>query len=138
MLEYAIEVSSVTTSRPFERPSFVGEQQYSATDLEVLGECRRWKRILSGTLREELAAHRVARETMENYSRYVNKGLVANRKSATENVILPALEWTGQGSILTDNLGREYIDCLGGYGLYSLGMRHPVVVRAVESQLHRR
>jgi aldehyde:ferredoxin oxidoreductase/acetylornithine/succinyldiaminopimelate/putrescine aminotransferase len=46
-------------------------------------------------------------------------------------------EWTGKGSILVDALDREFLDVLGGYGLYSYGIRHPKIVAAVKAQLDR-
>ncbi|MGB5984334.1 MAG: aminotransferase class III-fold pyridoxal phosphate-dependent enzyme, partial [Desulfobacterales bacterium] len=46
-------------------------------------------------------------------------------------------EWTGQGSIMKDALDREYIDMLGGFGLYSYGIRHPRIIAAVKAQLDR-
>jgi putrescine aminotransferase len=46
------------------------------------------------------------------------------------------LEWEAEGCIIKDSEGNEYIDCLGGYGVFSLGHRHPKVVEAVEKQLH--
>ncbi len=36
-----------------------------------------------------------------------------------------------------DIMGREYIDMLGGFGLYSPGIRHPKIVEAVKAQLDR-
>jgi putrescine aminotransferase len=39
--------------------------------------------------------------------------------------------------MLVDLLGREYIDCLGGYGIFSAGVNHPRVVKAVTDQLQR-
>jgi len=45
------------------------------------------------------------------------------------------VEASAQGCIITDHEGREYIDCLGGYGVFSLGHRHPKVVEAVIQQL---
>jgi putrescine aminotransferase len=39
--------------------------------------------------------------------------------------------------MLCDLLGREYIDCLGGYGIFSAGVNHPKVVKAVTDQLQR-
>ncbi|CAF4903515.1 unnamed protein product, partial [Rotaria magnacalcarata] len=33
--------------------------------------------------------------------------------------------------------GIEYIDCLGGYGIYNVGHRHPKVLKAVTDQLNR-
>jgi 4-aminobutyrate aminotransferase-like enzyme len=33
--------------------------------------------------------------------------------------------------------GREYIDCLGGFGIFNVGHRHPKVMAAVRAQLER-
>ncbi len=33
--------------------------------------------------------------------------------------------------------GKEYIDCLGGFGIFNVGHRHPKVVKAVSDQLAR-
>ena len=45
------------------------------------------------------------------------------------------VEWTGSGAVFRDVLGREYLDCLGGYGMMDLGWSHPDVVAAVRAQL---
>ncbi len=79
----------------------------------------------------------VAKETVENFRNHVNKGFLEYRKSVTEENSFAVTEWTGQGSILKDILGREYIDLLGGFGLYTYGIRHPKIVNAVKAQLDR-
>jgi acetylornithine/LysW-gamma-L-lysine aminotransferase len=40
----------------------------------------------------------------------------------------------GQGALLYDSLGREYIDCVGGQGSANLGHSHPAIVAAVTEQ----
>ena len=79
----------------------------------------------------------VAKETVENFRNHVNKGFLEYRKSVTEENSFAVTEWTGRGSILKDILGREYIDLLGGFGLYTYGIRHPKIVNAVKAQLDR-
>jgi putrescine aminotransferase len=76
-------------------------------------------------------------ETVDSYEKYYNRGFISYRKSVTEAGQFAALEWSGQGSTLVDLLGREYIDCLGGYGIFSAGVNHPRVVKAVTDQLRR-
>ncbi len=44
-------------------------------------------------------------------------------------------EVKGEGAFITDHEGREFLDFLGGYGVFSLGHRHPKVVQAVKDQL---
>jgi len=80
---------------------------------------------------------RIGLETVENFANHINKGWLKYRKSMTEAGDFASVEWTGQGSILTDTRGREFIDVLGGFGLYSAGIRHPKIVAAAKAQLDR-
>ena len=80
---------------------------------------------------------RVAKRTVEDYDAHYTPGLVRYRKSVTEAGDFAAIEWTGEGTTVRDLHGREWIDCLGGYGIYNLGIRHPEVIAAVEAQLRR-
>lgn len=75
--------------------------------------------------------------TLENFENFVNRGFIDYRKSVAEAGDYAALEWEGQGSIIKDLMGREFIDCLGGYGIYNCGIKHPKIVEAVASQLKR-
>ena len=79
----------------------------------------------------------IASKTTENFANHINKGFLEYRKSVTEAGDFAVTEWIGQGSILKDALGREYIDILGGFGLYGPGIRHPRIVAAVKAQLDR-
>ena len=76
-------------------------------------------------------------ETVESYEKFVNRGFLTYRKSVTQAGQFAAVEWSGQGAILKDLLGREYIDCLGGYGIFSAGINHPKIVKAVRDQMER-
>lgn len=67
----------------------------------------------------------IARKTVENFRDHINKGFLSYRKSVTQAEDFAFAEWYGQGSVMTDVLGREFIDILGGFGLYSPGIRHP-------------
>ena len=40
----------------------------------------------------------------------------------------------GKGALLYDESGQEYIDCVGGIGVASLGHSHPNIVAAVQQQ----
>ncbi len=80
---------------------------------------------------------RLTTETVENFANHINKGFLEYRKSVTEAGDFASIEWKGQGSLIKDALGREFIDALGGFGIYSAGIRHPEIVAAVKSQLDR-
>ena len=104
---------------------------------QVLQQTRRYLELIAGaklTLEEKRA---FIAETVESYEKYYNRGFVTYRKSVTEAGQFAALEWSGQGSILQDLLVREYIDCLGGYGIFSAGVNHPKIVKAVTDQIQR-
>jgi len=104
---------------------------------EVLQHTARYLELIGGreTSTEEKQAF--IRETVDSYERYYNRGFITYRKSVTQAGQFAALEWSGQGSTLRDLLGREYIDCLGGYGIFSAGVNHPTIVKAVTDQLGR-
>lgn len=46
-----------------------------------------------------------------------------------------AVEMRGEGSWVVDQQGKRYLDFSGGYGVFSLGHRHPKVIAAVKDQL---
>ncbi len=82
-------------------------------------------------------ASRSSKSSKHNFAEHFNKNWLEYRKSVTEAGDWAATEWTGQGAIFRDVLRREYIDCLGGYGLMDLGWSHPEVVDNVRAQLGR-
>ncbi len=77
------------------------------------------------------------RETVEGFRDHVNPGFLEYRKSGARGTLDAAVEWSDAGNVFTDVRGREYIDCLGGFGIFNLGHRHPKVVAAVRAQLGR-
>ncbi|MCX7915578.1 MAG: aminotransferase class III-fold pyridoxal phosphate-dependent enzyme, partial [Verrucomicrobiae bacterium] len=79
----------------------------------------------------------IIKHTLENFDDYFNRGFLHYRKSVAEAEDFAAIEWTGQGSIIEDIMGRQFIDCLGGFGVYNMGIRHPKIVQAVKAQLDR-
>lgn len=74
---------------------------------------------------------RVVEETIEKYEKYINPAVARLFRFMG----LSAIEQQADGVVITDNDGKEYIDCLGGYGVFSLGHRHSRVVEAVKAQI---
>ncbi|MBL8066487.1 MAG: aspartate aminotransferase family protein [Chthonomonadaceae bacterium] len=64
------------------------------------------------------------------YSDYVNPGLARLMGFAGFGV-----ETRAEGCHIYDQDGRKYLDCLGGYGVFALGHRHPKVIEVVKKQL---
>lgn len=115
-------------------------QQPSETESryqKAITESARWLNVIETNHVNEYQKRRIERDTIDNFNSYYNKGFLEYRKSITESGLYAAIEWDGQGSIITDIMGRRFIDCLGGYGIYSAGIKHPKIVDAVSKQLHR-
>ena len=104
---------------------------------EIVRLSRRYLDFIAGQEMSIAERREFIDETVKAYERHVNRGFISYRKSVTESGEYAALEWDGEGSTLRDPLGREYIDCLGGYGIFSCGINHPRIVKAVKDQLHR-
>lgn len=76
------------------------------------------------------------REVIEYFKEHVNPGFLEYRKSVTAGGDYGAVEWQAGGlNTLVDTQGQEFIDCLGGFGIFNVGHRNPVVVSAVQNQL---
>jgi len=86
--------------------------------------------------REELygapSAGALADEVFENYRRYVNPPLARVMKLSGSPI-----EVRAEGSTIWDQNGKAYLDFAGGYGVFTLGHRHPRVLAAVREQLDR-
>lgn len=93
--------------------------------------------LVSGQDLTDGAKQYILEKTLTNFDDYFNRGFLHYRKSVAEAEDFAAIEWTGQGSIIEDLMGRKFIDCLGGFGVYNMGIRHPKIVQAVQAQLAR-
>src|SRR5262245_65927158 len=73
----------------------------------------------------------IVAECVENFNAYLNRWPEPRRAEGA------VIEWQGEGCLLHDIYGREFIDCLGGFGIFALGHRHPKVISAVKAQMDR-
>lgn len=103
--------------------------------LKALHASQRYLDIVHKPQLNQREAEWLVATTVENFAQYFNSGFIEYRKSVTEAGDYASVEWTGRGATFKDVSGREYIDCLGGFGLLNLGWAHPKVVRAVQAQL---
>jgi putrescine aminotransferase len=104
---------------------------------EALQYSHRWLEIIQKSDITEAEGKQIIEESKANFAEHFNKGWLDYRKSVTEAGDWAVTEWTGSGAIFRDVLGREYIDCLGGYGMMDLGWGHLEIVAAVKAQLNR-
>ncbi len=104
---------------------------------EAIAFAQRWIDIIHKTEITTDEAKSIIEESKYNFAEHFNRGWLEYRKSITEAGDWASVEWTGSGAIFKDVLGREYIDCLGGYGMMDLGWGHPEVIDNVKAQLSR-
>ena len=76
---------------------------------------------------------KIIEETIRKYREYINPSLARIMKLSCGSIV----EYEAQGTVIRDIQGKEYIDCLGGYGVFSTGHCHPEIVGAVKEQLER-
>src|SRR3989440_4242499 len=105
--------------------------------LKALNDSQRYLDIVQKQALGKSEAEWLVETTVSNFAMYYNSGFIEYRKSVAEAGDFAAVEWTGRGATFKDVLGREYIDCLGGFGLFNLGWAHPKVVGAVQAQLQK-
>jgi putrescine aminotransferase len=74
-------------------------------------------------------------DSVDNYNNYINPGWLKYRKSVSTNEAF--VEWEDHDSYFTDVYGDRFIDCLGGFGIFTFGHRNPEILKYVEKQLHR-
>ncbi|SFH06095.1 diamine aminotransferase apoenzyme [Desulfotomaculum arcticum] len=101
----------------------------------IIAQSQRYLDMIS---KEELTHEEkewVVKETVDGFRENVNPGFLDYRKSVSTDYT--SVEWRDSGSSFTDIWGKEFIDCLGGYGIYNVGHRHPKVMKAVLDQLKR-
>ncbi|MBK9517817.1 MAG: putrescine aminotransferase [Anaeromyxobacter sp.] len=78
---------------------------------------------------------RVIQESVQYWNEHVNAGFLQYRKSVSTDYT--AVEWEDEGAVFRDVNGKEFIDMLGGFGIYVVGHRHPKVLKAVTDQLQK-
>lgn len=78
---------------------------------------------------------KVIDESVKFWTDHVNVGFLQYRKSVSTDYT--AVEWEDNGAVFRDINGKEFIDMLGGFGIYNVGHRHPRVIKAVSEQLER-
>jgi putrescine aminotransferase len=100
-------------------------REKSAYVLDLIG-----KKTLTAAERQ-----RVVDESVRYWTDHVNEGFLQYRKSVSTDYT--AVEWDDEGAVFRDIQGKEFLDFLGGFGIYVAGHRHPKVVQAVRQQLEK-
>ena len=88
---------------------------------DAIATSRKYLDLINSKTLSRPQAEELVSLTLRNFADHYNPGFLEYRKSVTEGGDFAAVEWSGRGATFTDVLGRTYLDCLGGYGLLSLG-----------------
>ena len=70
-------------------------------------------------------------QVIADFCTYVNPALA----QVLQFIGFISAEASARGCVVTDNAGRQYLDCIGGYGTMSLGHSHPKIIEAAKAQL---
>ena len=96
------------------------------------------RKVLDYILKEELSNEekdQIVKDSIENFNKNVNPGWLEYRKSVSTDAAF--VEWTDSEEHFVDLYGTEFIDCLGGFGIYTCGHRNPEILKYVKAQLDR-
>lgn len=77
----------------------------------------------------------IVEESLKNYNDFVNPGWLKYRKSVSTDATF--VEWRDEGERIYDIHGEEFIDCLGGFGIFMCGHRNPEILKVVQAQLEK-
>ena len=74
-------------------------------------------------------------DSIANFNENVNPGWLEYRKSVSTDAAF--VEWEDEGDVFRDLNGVEFIDCLGGFGIFACGHGNPEIRKTVNAQLNR-
>lgn len=96
------------------------------------------KRIVSYIEKDALTTaekDRIVKDSISNFNKHVNPGWLEYRKSVSTDAAF--VEWTDSEEHFEDLNGHQFVDCLGGFGIYTCGHRNPEILKTVKAQLDR-
>lgn len=74
-------------------------------------------------------------ESIQNFNENVNPGWLEYRKSVSTDSAF--VEWEDDNEVFRDLNGTEFIDCLGGFGIFACGHGNEEIRKTVAAQLNR-
>jgi putrescine aminotransferase len=100
---------------------------------EILKELNKVIKFIHSDELTEAEKKEITEETVNYFETYVSPGWLKYRKSVSTNAAV--VEWKDYGAYCTGLYGEEFIDCLGGFGIYTCGHRNPEIIDTVKAQL---
>ena len=81
----------------------------------------------------DLEKDTITKDTLHYFDHYVSPGWLKYRKSVSTNSAV--VEWRDHDSVCSGLYGEEFIDCLGGFGIFTCGHRNPEILDTIKAQL---
>lgn len=117
---------------------FLTHKPKGENDMNKQAALQETSKILDFILKDALTEEdkdQLVKDSIKNFNDHVNPGWLEYRKSVSTNAAF--VEWTDSEETFKDVYGNEFIDCLGGFGIYTVGHRNPEVLKYVQAQLNR-
>jgi putrescine aminotransferase len=101
----------------------------------ALQEARKVVGFIEAETLTEAEKKQIHDESIMNFNENVNPGWLEYRKSVSTDAAF--IEWTDSVDHFEDLHGTQFIDCLGGFGIFTCGHRNPDILKTVQAQLSR-
>ena len=100
---------------------------------KALEEAKRVVGLIEADSLTEEQKEAIMKESIANFNENVNPGWLEYRKSVSTDAAF--IEWEDEGDVFRDLHGTEFIDCLGGFGIFACGHGNPEIKKTVMAQL---
>ncbi len=101
----------------------------------ALEEAKRVVEMIEADALTDAQKDQIVSDAIKNFNENVNPGWLEYRKSVSTDAAF--VEWEDQGEVFRDTHGTEFIDCLGGFGIYACGHGNEEIKKTVRAQLDR-
>ena len=107
----------------------------SVNKKEALELAKRVEGYINSDTLTENEKETIVSEAAAAYDENINSGWIPYRDEMSVDKLFT--EWSHQGDKFSDIKGNEFIDCLGGFGIFLTGHRNEEIIRTVHAQLDR-
>lgn len=99
----------------------------------ALKEAKRLVEIIESDNLTDEQKKAIQEESIKNFNDHVNPGWLEYRKSVSTDSAF--IEWEDEGDVFRDLNNNEFIDCLGGFGIFACGHGNEEIKKTVAAQL---
>lgn len=100
---------------------------------KIIEELERAIKYIKSDSLDDTTKEQITSDTINYFNNYVSPGWLKYRKSVSTNEAV--VEWKDYGAFCSGIYGEEFIDCLGGFGIFTCGHRNEEIIDVVKAQL---